>query len=318
MEKAGNQLSRYGAIANPVEIPMTAKVFFVASSDAAGYETLGYEFPVDKDGETRVFQTLDAAVSAATADRGDVIYVMPGHAETLTGAGAITLDVAGVKIVGLGHGTKRPTFLLDGAATVDIAVSADNVTIENCVFSAGHADIANVFEVGAAKNFTIKNCEFKANTTDENFLAIVGTNTTDNAADGLTIDGCKWIEADTATTSMVDVDADIDGLTVKNCYANLGVNTNDLPIVAYVATGKDLTNVQIMDNKFVRLNDANPLLADPDTTTANTGVISGNFIRHADVAGELLVTAATDIGFHNNYASAVADKSGFILPAVDS
>lgn len=318
MEKHGNQLSRYGAIANPVEVPMTGKVFFVASTDVAGYETLGYEFPVDKDGETRVFQTLDAAVSAATADRGDVIFVMPGHAETISSAGAITLDVGGVKIIGLGTGTARPTFTLDTAATADIVVSDDDISIENCVFVAGFADIANVFDLGAAKNFTLKNCEFKASAADLNFLAIVGTNTTDNAADGLTIKGCKWVEADLATTSFVDVDADIDGLTIEDCYVNLGVNTGDLPALAYVATGKDLTNVRIVGNEVYRLNDANPLLADPDTTTANTGIIANNFVRHADTAAELLVTASTNIGFFNNYATAVGGASGYLIPTADS
>lgn len=318
MEKLGAQLSRYGAIANPISVSPNAKVFFVAGSNSVGYADLQHEFPVDKDGETRVFTTIDAAVGAATADRGDVIYVMPGHAETVSSASALTLDVGGVSIIGLGEGTARPTITLDTAATADIGVSDDDISIENFIFVADFADIANVFEVGAAKNFTVKNCEFKASAADKNFLALVGTNTTDNAADGLTIEGCKWVEADTATTSMVDVDADLDSLTVRGCYANLGVNTSDLPIVAYVATGKDLTNVRIEGNTFIRLNDANPLLADPDTTTANSGVVADNKVRHADVAGELLVTAGTTIGFFDNKTTAANDASGFLIPAADS
>lgn len=318
MEKAGNQLSRYGAIANPLPVPPTGKVFLVADSGVVDYETLGFEFPVDKDGVVRVFSTLDAAVSACTADRGDVIYVMPGHTEVVSDAGDIALDVGGVKIIGLGEGTKRPSISFDTATDASVTVSDDDISIENFVFSAGFADIVAPFTLTTAKNFKIKGCDFVAEATDENFLSLVDTSTTDNAADGLTIEDCVWIEPDTATLSMLDVDADLDRLTVKNCYLNLGVNTSDLPAIAIVATGKDLTNLRVEDNVVIRLNDANPLLITADTTTANTGVVSGNKVRHLDVAGELLVTAATNIGFFENNATAAVDKSGYILPAVDS
>jgi len=57
---------------------------------------------------------------------------MPGHAETLATASAITADVAGISIIGLGHGASRPTLTFsDTAATV--VVSAASVTIQNII-----------------------------------------------------------------------------------------------------------------------------------------------------------------------------------------
>ena len=50
----------------------------------------------------RPFATLDYAIGRCTANNGDVIMVMPNHAETITGAGGIALDVAGVTVVGMG------------------------------------------------------------------------------------------------------------------------------------------------------------------------------------------------------------------------
>src|SRR5256885_9730538 len=59
--------------------------------------------------------TLDYAIGLTTANHGDVIYVMPGHTETISTATALALDVAGVQVVGLGHWRLRPTLTLGTA-----------------------------------------------------------------------------------------------------------------------------------------------------------------------------------------------------------
>ncbi len=260
--------------------------------------------------------TIDTAIGKCEANRGDIIYVLPGHTEDVSSATSIVCDVAGVSIVGLGYGSLRPTLSFTAAAA-KITVSAANVTFSNIIFNANYADVAEAF-VPAAKYLTLHQCEFKAAATNKNFVEIIDTGTTNNQCDGLTIVDCSWIEPDTAATSMCNIDADIDQLTIMDCYVNLGVNTNDLPILVDVATGKDVTNLFIKGNICVRLNDANPLLLTADTTTANTGIICNNYVRHADTDSELLVTAGTKIGLFENYCTAADDKSGFILPAVDS
>lgn len=263
--------------------------------------------------------TIDAAINKCTANQGDIIYVMPGHVETIGAATIIVCDTADVRIIGIGEGSRRPTLTFDTANTATIPVSAANVTFQNIIFSANYADIAECFTLTTAKYFTCINCDFVATAANMNFVWIVDIGTTDNAVDGLTFIGCKWIEPDTATVTWVDVDADIDGLTFLDCYANLGVNSNDLPVFASVAAGKDLTNLQIGRCKVIRLNDANPLfIVFADTTTTNTGFIFDNRVVHRDTGSELLVTAASVIGFAGNYASGAADASGYLLPGVDS
>lgn len=292
------------------DLVTTGKVFFVDSN-------LGNNGNNGK-APSKALATIDNAVGRCTANKGDIIVAMPGHAETLSSATALALDVAGIRIVGLGSGAMRPTITLDTAITSTIAVSVANVSIDNVVFSANFADITSLFTLTTATNFKLRNCEFKATATSMNFLAIVDTNTTNNAADGLTFEGCKWIEPDTATLYMVKGDADIDSVVIKDCFVSLGVNTNDLPALINMATGKDLTNLLVENNRVYRLNDANPLLVVTDTTTANTGLISKNYVRHADTAAELLVTASTNIGFFDNKATAVGDTSGFQIPTADS
>jgi len=55
------------------------------------------------------FATIDYAIGKCTASNGDIIYVMPGHAETVNATATLTCDVAGISIVGLGNGTNRPS-----------------------------------------------------------------------------------------------------------------------------------------------------------------------------------------------------------------
>jgi hypothetical protein len=297
---------------------MAGKVLVVGKSGVAHRDAYSDIFRTDQTGVVRFFSTIAAAIGNGTANSGDTIFVLPGHTETLSSATSLVLDVAGINIIGLGAGTDRPTITLDTDTDTTIPVSAANITVGNIIFTANYADIVAPFTLTTAKNFILNKCYFKATATNMNFLSIVDTSATNNAADGLTIKDSVWIEPDTATLSLIDVDADLDQLKVTGNYINLGVNTGDLPAIAIVATGKDLTNILVDNNKVIRLNDANPLLITADTTTANTGIVSNNFVRHLDIAAELLVTAATNIGFHNNYASAAVDKSGFILPAADS
>ena len=264
------------------------------------------------------FATLDYAVGRCQGSAGDIIMLMPGHAETLSSATALALDVAGIAIVGLGSGTLRPKFTLDTATSATIAVSAANISIKNVVFSANFADIAELFTPTAVE-FHVEDCQFTQEATNMNFVEIADSSTTDNQIDGLSFLRCEWIEPDTATTSLINVDADIDRLKVVGCVINLGIN-GVIACIAEVAAGKDLTNVVIKDNVCIRLVTASAvgLITFTDTTTTNTGTMTGNFWTHRDVAGEALLTAGSYVHCHENKCSGATDTSGYTLPAVDS
>lgn len=314
MEKLGNQLSRYGAISNPLPVAPNAKVFFVASSDSVDYQDLQHEFPVDKDGEVRVFTTIDAAIGACTADRGDVIYVMPGHAETISAAAGIDLDVNGVSIIGLGRGTAKPTITIGTAATADFEIAADDVTIKGLKFVANFADVQTLVEITAGENIRIEDCEFVEAGTNLNFVNAIRTVATANANDGLEIVGCKFIGADAANDEAILIREDIDQLVIKDCYFSLAVADGEACIG--FATGKDGTNVLITDNVAYRLNTAGDLFIDNDTT-ANSGIVARNLVGHADTAGEVLVDM-DGVRLFDNKGTAVDTASGYVLPAIDS
>ena len=265
------------------------------------------------------FSTLDYAIGKCTAGRGDIIFLMPSHAETISSATALNLDVAGIAVIGLGAGTATPKFTLDTAATTTIPVSAANITIKNVRFSANFADIVSVFTTTTAKYFCIDGCDFKATATNMNFLYIVDTDTTTNNTDGLTIIGSTWVEPDTATLTLVKCDSINTGWRIDNNDLNLGVNNNKASIIA-IATGKNLLDLEVSDNKVYRLNTdtaTGGILITTDVST-NTGFVSHNHVQHADTAAEILVTATSGLGFVDNRASGVAGASGYLLPAADS
>jgi hypothetical protein len=300
----------------PVQQSQPGEVFWVNGSTVLAKGAKG-----GSNGNTGTYlapcATIDGAINKCTAGRGDLIMVMPSHTETLADATSLVADISGVAIIGLGSGSLRPTLTLSAAGS-SITVSAANVSIKNVIITSSVADVADAFTLSAV-NFHVEDCKFTQDAADENIIELVDTGTTDNECDGLSFLNCEWIEADAATTSMVNVDADLDRLSVVGCYIDLGVN-GVLSAIAEVAAGKDLTNITVMDNYVSRLVTASAvqLITFVDTTTTNTGRCEGNRCRSLDVAGELIITAGTNISYYDNLTTSAIDKSGYILPVIDA
>lgn len=290
----------------------TGAYYFVSSSIGSDNYIGTKEFP---------FATVDKAIGFCSS--GDTVYILPGHAETLSSATALACDVAGVTFEGLGWGTSRPTFTMGTAATTKITVSVANVTWKNCVFTANYADITTCFNLTTAKYFTLDNCYFNGGS-GVNFLTIVTTNATSNAADGLKIVGCKWVDAATTCNAFVTLVGTNDGIVIggdhlTGNYISLGVHNNTASIMA-IATGKIATNLICGFNRVYRLNTdtaTGGILITTDGST-NSGMVFENKVFQADTAAEILVTASSGFGLFDNKTSSVVTASGYVLPAIDS
>lgn len=103
--------------------------------------------------------TLDYAIGLCTASKGDMIYVMPGHAETIAAADGFDCDVAGIRIIGMGWGDLRPTFTFSQTAS-DAAIGANNVWLENLRFVAGVSAVVRGINVEGKTGVVFKNCEW--------------------------------------------------------------------------------------------------------------------------------------------------------------
>tara|TARA_R100001530_G_C4292803_1_gene148464 strand:- start:57 stop:1010 length:954 start_codon:yes stop_codon:yes gene_type:complete len=261
------------------------------------------------------FSTIDYAIGKCKANRGDIIAVAAGHAENLASDGAIACDVAGVAIVGLGSGTKRPTLSFITSAAAAMTVSADNVTLHNILFNANVADVTNAIDVTAA-NLTVSRCEFKEAGADLNFVDYIhASSTTDNTADGITVVDSVGTAVDAAQNSFVMTAADIDRPWFEgNFYSSDHANT----LAFYKVTdGKTTTDVMIKKNyMYTGATGDVGGIADGNQTD-NTGMVIGNRLGHHDTSGEVLCDL-DGVRQFDNLGTATDTASGYVLPAIDS
>ncbi len=213
-----NKESGYGKfIPQSFEKGIAGKTFVVGKAGLAGLDMYREIFGGDTDGKLRFFSTIALALAQCTADQGDTIYVLPGHTESITGAAGITFNKAGVNIVGLGSGTKRPTITFSTSTAAQIIISAANTTIKNVLF-----DLTGVSAVVAAFSVTAVNVKF--DTCD--FIISKGTNApvlgilTAATATGFTVENCNFTGPATSTdtcTACIKHEVGTD-YVIKNSY----------------------------------------------------------------------------------------------------
>lgn len=156
------------------ESETTGEIFFVHAStgtDAAG----GGKNP------DKPLATIDYAIGLCTASKGDRIYVMPGHTETIIAAGGITADVAGISIIGLGNGSNKPTITMGTATTATVLVSALNVKIKGLNFVNDIDSLATFLDLTAGST-EVEDCKFTTSSAKEAVCFVTMTTTKDDFA----------------------------------------------------------------------------------------------------------------------------------------
>lgn len=303
MEILGSQLSRYGAIASPLPVAPSAKVFFVLSTSNALHGDLQTEFPVDKDGVPRVYGTIDAAIGSCVAGRGDVIYVMPGHAETVTAAGGIACDVAGVRIQGLGEGSNRPTITFSTSTAADINIDANNVTIDNMRFDLTGIDaLVAPIDVNA-NNFKLSNCfVITASASAQATLAIL---TDANASRMKLIDNEFIGTTDAGTAAAVRIVGGNEHIIDGNRF--YGAYTTTLGAIDNATTA--CLRVQVTDN-FIQNATASSTVA-MNFQAGSTGVIANN--RMQILSGTAPIVGAAMSWAGGNYYAATIATAGVLI-----
>lgn len=264
------------------------------------------------------YATIDYAVGTCTASAGDVIVVLPGHAETIASSTALALDVAGITIVGIGDGGMRPTITLSTTNTATIAVSAANITVSNIVVIANFLSIAAAFTLSTAKDFTLKNCAFRDTSGILNFLNIVKSTGAANTVDRLTVTDCVWNGLGTTSVNSFILTAnDIDGATVVRNRVKLA-RTADASILITVTAGV-LTNLDCGWNRVYSKQTATTAgsLINVGGTTS-TGLVYNNYAQTLTTSGDKLFTTTVGLASFENRVTGAVGATGFVIPAVDS
>lgn len=204
--------SPYGRFATA--LPLTfGKTFFVHASGSVPYVNLGNKFQDDEDGVPRVHTTIAAAVARCTASAGDIVYVLPGHTETLTAA--LTLNVAGVSVIGLGNGMLRPTLNVNGVID-GVNITAANVLFENFHFGVPGTDAQTAcINVAGVAGVTIRNITGIGSTTAINVVDMI---TVAASSNDLVIEDVKFTNATVPVNSFLSIEGACSRVTLKNLW----------------------------------------------------------------------------------------------------
>lgn len=288
----------------PLSILHPGKVFWVNNSSVLPQGGIGGSN--GNDGTyLRPFSTIDYAVGMCTANRGDVIVVMPGHVEAVSAAASLVMDVAGVAVVGLGTGSKRAKISFTTATTADVDITAANISFYNIEFQSNIADLASAIDVSGVAGLSFDSCYFTQGSATLDFVDFIDIAT---GASDFSFTNCKFIGNSADNDSFITGVA-IDGLYMENCY--LAMNTAQTAVVGLIETSGNATNVEIKNCNFVSLVDG-ALFIDFNGA-ANTGVLVWNMFSSLDTAGA--VTAGIDFtGGHvfENYVAGEADSYGIV------
>lgn len=265
---------------------------------------------------TGAYGTLAYAISQAAAN--STIFVMPGSTVTVSSATALSIATAGLKIIGLGIGSARPTITLDTANTATIAVSAANVSFQNILFVANFLSIAAAFTLTTAANFTLVDCDFRETSAVLNFLNIVKSTGAANTVDGLKVVNCSWNGIGTTSVNSFVLTANtIANGTLLNNRVKLA-KTTDTSILLTVTAGV-LTNLDCGYNKVYSAQTATTAGSLIDVTgTTSTGWVYNNYAQTLTTTADKLFTTTVGLGAFDNKVTGVVGASGFLIPAADA
>lgn len=192
----------------------------------------------------KTFKTWDYAIGKMTADNGDHIIILPGHAENIALTTTVDIDVAGLKIIGLGRGSNRPTFTQTATDAYVDAVAA-NLELRNLYFKGGvNSGTVAMLNIGA-KNILIDACEFKNISALLHTDYFIQTSGAANVCDYLTVQNCLFNSQTTGDCNAaiwleeVEDSVLIRGNIILGAYDDGGI---------FVAAAKVCTMLRIEDN----------------------------------------------------------------------
>lgn len=297
----GDKLLNKNPGANSIgNYPTGGKTFVVCPTSHPNFAIISEILIPDADGIPRLYTTLSAALANCTADRGDTIYLCEGYTETIVAAAGSGVTVAGVRVIGLGDGTNRPTFTFTTSVAASFDVTAARVIVSNCIFTNGIDAQTAMINVNKA-DISFLDCEINTNTATTG--AILGILTAATATK-LRVIGCRFlgpaVNSGTTTTAQIQHESGINYVIQNNYFtgkmtqAILNVATVLTGLVdnnrAVVATGTLFATFAAASTPFITNNVIN-VPSGTTPITAAAGFVGGN--KYSAAAGVTAGTAST-------------------------
>jgi hypothetical protein len=262
----------------------------------------------------RLVPTLAAGLAECRSGQGDIVYVLPGHTETVTSTSFANL-VAGTRIIGLGDLNRddAPTFTWSSAAAT-WAISVKNVYIQGLRLL-----MDNFNGVTAPINITASGCSLVGNymrwSSSAALLAttaitvgsgalrtVISGNLVEGAAAGVCTNGIVLLGATTPDGTQIT-----NNVMQAACVAASGLVNVTVAAINLLIAGNQMYNVTAASTSCVTFADAanNGILAYNNFATLNNGTASAQ--------GALFGTASLVKAFQN-FCSDQPKLSGILAP----
>ena len=248
--------------------------------------------------------TWDGAIAKCTANNGDVIFIKPGHSETTTAA--ITMDVAGVRVIGLGWGNSRPAITANfGAAGDTVTVTAANCVIENVRLVASSAS------QNAQINIAGDDCSVIGCVIEQGANNLIGA--TIAGADRFAFHACKFIGTAAGPDVGIDIESgDSANWSVTNCVFNYaGSSGLDL---AGIRASFQQTGGLVKECDFIAV-DVTAIDINSSVSAQGDGMIARcNIVAGAAVADIDTIIDTGGYGTIETFATDSATEAGGLVP----
>lgn len=248
------------------------------------------------------FATLDKATNSCTANKHDVVYIMPNHAETIASATSWVPDVAGVQYIGIGVGSDAPELTFSATAS-KINVTADNQTFKNIRFVAGISAIVEGVQVSTGDHCTFDGCTWDFSTTAYDFLVMLDI----DDAHYTTVKNCRFIaENATAGSNMaIRLDASNYVKILNNSFSG----DYAVAMINSASTDGASKSVEVLGNQMYN-DDTASTAGGIRFAVANTGIIADNRIAWLnDDEGDKIIDPGSCL-LMENYTCTAIDTYG--------
>lgn len=272
-------------------------VFFVDSTHTSASDASGSGRRPDAP-----FATLAYAYSSDVLSSGDVVYVMPGHTESITGAGTVTADIAGVTVIGLGSGATRPTFNFTATDSTMLITAASNRWVNLLTVANTAVDVVDGIVVTGA-DCTLQDIEGREDGTTKQFALWVRLHT--GAARAKLIRPRFLGAAGDGGVAAIKISGVIDGVYIADAWC---VGTHSSGTIFSDASATDTMIVRAFCRQAHATKDSGIALA-----AGNTAVIIDPMIQSAtnDADGfNLAIVAAGAAVFNPLIVNLAGEKGG--------
>lgn len=272
-------------------------IWFVGSTVVGAADAEGWGYSPDAP-----FLTLVYALTRCTASQGDVIYLLPGHVETVVTAG-LAINVAGIAIRGIGEGLLQPIVDLTEAIGTTVTVSGASVEFEGVFFRANFEDITVAITL-AATDATFRKCRFEGVLADTHNAVIWIQDGAAATTDRITVEDCKFVDYDAANTHAIN----FAGTGTQHVFRRNRL-IGSWSTYAIGGAGAIIA-ADISDNYVYNISagaDVGLSLA-----AATTGVCMNNRISTGQASASQITAAG--LGKCQNYGGLIGDNNGLLEP----